>query len=220
MKKIKKISIILLTIFTIIVSFKINAYANSGDMVYLGGENIGIKLTTGVTVIGKYEVETEHGKIKPWKDSNIEVNDVIVAMNNLKITDNNSLLNVLSNIKEFSNNKLSVVIGCGGNRDVTKRSEIAEIAVKYADRVIFTSDNPRDEDPDKIINDMISKLDRKNYQVIIDRKEAILNALNHSLKDEVIAILGKGSERDQLINGIKSPFSDKEVVYGWIKSKE
>ena len=98
MKKIKKISIILLTIFTIIVSFKINAYANSGDMVYLGGENIGIKLTTGVTVIGKYEVETEHGKIKPWKDSNIEVNDVIVAMNNLKITDNNSLLNVLSNI--------------------------------------------------------------------------------------------------------------------------
>lgn len=131
-----------------------------------------------------------------------------------------SVLNVLSNIKEFSNNKLCVVIGCGGNRDITKRSEIAEIAVKYADRVIFTSDNPRDEEPDKIINDMVNKLDKKNYQIIIDRKEAILDALDHSLKDEVIAILGKGSERDQLIKGIKNPFNDKEVVYGWIKSKE
>ena len=100
MRKFKKISIIFLVILTFLISFKINSSANSNNMVYLGGENIGIKLTTGVTIIGKYEVETANGKEKPWKDSDIEVNDVIVAVNNLKISDNNSLLNVLSRVEE------------------------------------------------------------------------------------------------------------------------
>lgn len=133
------------------------------------------------------------------------------------------VVNVLTNIKQFSNYKICVVIGCGGNRDVIKRSEIGEVSVKFADRVIFTSDNPRDEEPEKIIDDMISKIknkEYKNYEIIIDRKEAILNALNHSNLDEIIVILGKGSEKEQLIKGIQYPFSDKKVVYDWIKSNE
>ena len=65
---------------------------------------------------------------------------------------------------------------------------------------------------------MVSKIGNDKYHVIIDRKEAILNALNFSNKDEVIIILGKGSEKEQIINGIKHPFSDKDVVYNWIKT--
>ena len=127
-----------------------------------------------------------------------------------------SVSNVLSSLKDFTNHKITVVIGCGGNRDTSKRSEIAEIALRYANKVIFTTDNPRDEDPMSIINDMIKGLHYGNYEVILDRKDAIIKALDDSYHDEVIAILGKGSERSQIINGIKFPFSDKEVVYSWI----
>jgi UDP-N-acetylmuramoyl-L-alanyl-D-glutamate--2,6-diaminopimelate ligase len=127
-----------------------------------------------------------------------------------------SVNNVLSSLKEFTNHKICVVIGCGGNRDVAKRSIIAKIATKYADKVIFTTDNPRDEEPMDIINQMINNLEYANYEIILDRKEAIYKALSESRNDEVIAILGKGSENHQIINGIYYPFKDKEVVYNWI----
>ena len=130
-----------------------------------------------------------------------------------------SVSNVLSAIKEFTNHKITVVIGCGGNRDTAKRSIIAKTATQYADKVIFTSDNPRDENPVDIIKEMIVDLKTHNHFVIIDREEAILKALDESVHDEVIAILGKGSEREQIINGIKHPFSDKDVVYRWISKK-
>ena len=131
-----------------------------------------------------------------------------------------SVKNVLSNIKQFTNNKICVVIGCGGNRDIEKRSEIGNIATDYADRVIFTMDNPRNEDPQKIILDMIKGIKKDNFEIIYDRKEAIIKALDFSIKDEVIIIMGKGNERSQIINDFKHPFSDKEVVYDWIKLKQ
>ena len=127
-----------------------------------------------------------------------------------------SVENVLTNILEFSNNKITLVIGCGGNRDKAKRKIIADLAIKYADKVIFTTDNPRDEDPMDIINDMVSRIPTGKYEVYLDRKEAILKALNDNTKDEVILLLGKGSEPYQIANGIKYPFSDKKVVYDWI----
>lgn len=129
----------------------------------------------------------------------------------------NSVINVLSSLKEFTNHKITVVIGCGGNRDVSKRSIIANIALKFADKVIFTMDNPRNEDPNNIILDMVKDLPKGKYDVVLDRKNAIIKALSESQFDEVIAILGKGSEREQIINGIRHPFSDKAVVYDWIK---
>jgi UDP-N-acetylmuramoyl-L-alanyl-D-glutamate--2,6-diaminopimelate ligase len=129
-----------------------------------------------------------------------------------------SVENVLTNILEFSNNKITLVIGCGGNRDKAKRKIIAELAIKYANKVIFTTDNPSDEDPMEIINDMVSRIPSGKYEVYLDRKEAILKALEDNTKDEVILLLGKGSEPYQIANGIKYPFSDKKVVYDWIKN--
>lgn len=129
----------------------------------------------------------------------------------------NSLINVLSSLKEFTNQKITVVIGCGGNRDTSKRNIIAQIALKYADKVVFTTDNPRDEDPMDIINDMIKNIKSNKFKIILDRKNAINKVLDESVHDEVIAILGKGSEQSQIINGINYPFSDKDAVYNWIK---
>ena len=99
MKKLNKILTFVVIVLALFGIFKINTYANSDKLVVLGGENIGIKLNTGVTVIGKYEVETEDGKLKPWRNSDIEINDIIISVNNLKVSDNSTLLNILSNVE-------------------------------------------------------------------------------------------------------------------------
>ncbi len=128
-----------------------------------------------------------------------------------------SVLNALKTLKEYSTRKLTVIIGCGGNRDKTKRSIIGEITCKYADKIIFTNDNPRDEQPLEIIEDIVRNINNQKYEIILDRKTAIYSALDNSLKDEIIAILGKGSEDYQIITGIKYPFSDKQTVKNYIK---
>ena len=127
---------------------------------------------------------------------------------------------VLSSLKEYSRRKLTVIIGAGGNRDTSKRSLIGKITEMYADKIIFTNDNPREEVPMRIIEDITKEMESKNYEIILDRKKAIEYAIDSSIKDEIIAILGKGSERYQIINGIKYPFSDKECIYKYIRSKK
>src|SRR5699024_9187671 len=88
-----------------------------------------------------------------------------------------SLENVLQTIKEFANKNVYVVVGCRGDRDRTKRPLMADIAVKYADRDIFTSDNPRTEDPQTILEDMTEGLTQKHYEVLENRKDAIYRAV-------------------------------------------
>ena len=114
---------------------------------------------------------------------------------------------VLSSMK---NSELIVVFGAGGNRDKTKRPIMGQIVAKYAKIAIITSDNPRSEDPDEII-EQISSLMPKNAIKIQNRKEAIAKAISIQ-NDEILLILGKGDEDYQEINGVKYPFSDQEVV--------
>ena len=111
-----------------------------------------------------------------------------------------------------------VVIGCGGNRDQSKRRIMGKLCIDFADKVIFTNDNPRDEDEHLIMNDIISDIKDFDFQIIYDRKEAIEKALKESEDESVVAILGKGSEVGQIIKGKIYPFSDKEVVYNYINS--
>lgn len=110
------------------------------------------------------------------------------------------------------------VIGCGGNRDQQKRPMIAEIATSYSDHVIFTSDNPRNEDPYYIIQDMIKGIKRNNYEIIIDRKLAIFKALSQMKESDTVLILGKGHENYLLIQNKKIPFEDKKVVFEYIQN--
>ena len=129
-----------------------------------------------------------------------------------------ALANVLNAIHEVLNKKGQVitVCGAGGNRDKGKRPLMAQEAVRQSDRVIITSDNPRFEEPQDIINDMLAGLDQKQMKKVIsipDRREAIRTACMLAQKDDVILIAGKGHENYQEIKGVKHHFDDKEVVH-------
>ena len=128
-----------------------------------------------------------------------------------------ALENVLKAIHEVLNGKGRVitVCGAGGNRDKGKRPLMAQEAVKQSDRVIITSDNPRFEDPQDIINDMLSGLDKQQMKKVVaitDRREAIRTACMMAQKGDVILIAGKGHEDYQEIKGVKHHFDDREVV--------
>ncbi len=128
-----------------------------------------------------------------------------------------ALENVLNAIHEVLDGKGKVitVCGAGGNRDKGKRPLMAQEAVKQSDRVIITSDNPRFEEPQDIINDMLAGLDQKQMKKVIsiaDRREAIRTACMMAEKGDVILIAGKGHEDDQEIKGVKHHFDDHEVV--------
>ena len=130
-----------------------------------------------------------------------------------------ALKNVLNAINEVMESKkegkVITVCGAGGNRDKGKRPLMAQEAVKQSDRVIITSDNPRFEEPQDIINDMLAGLDKKQMKKVIsitDRREAIRTAVMMAQKGDVILIAGKGHEDYQEIKGVKHHFDDREVV--------
>ncbi|WP_010096786.1 UDP-N-acetylmuramoyl-L-alanyl-D-glutamate--2,6-diaminopimelate ligase [Ornithinibacillus scapharcae] len=125
-----------------------------------------------------------------------------------------SLENVLTTIRDFAKGKVYVVVGCGGDRDRTKRPLMAKIAVQYSDVAIFTSDNPRTEDPKIILEDMIDGLSQEDemFEVIIDRKAAIHHAIQQASEDDIILIAGKGHETYQQIGHRKYHFDDREVA--------
>ena len=128
-----------------------------------------------------------------------------------------ALTNVLNTIQEVLNGRGQVitVVGAGGNRDKGKRPIMAQESVKQSDKVIITSDNPRFEEPQDIINDMLaglSKEDMKKVISIVDRKEAIRTACMMAQPKDVILITGKGHENYQDVKGVKHHFDDKEVV--------
>ena len=129
-----------------------------------------------------------------------------------------ALENVLNAIHEVLNGKGKVitVCGAGGNRDKGKRPLMAQEAVRQSDRVIITSDNPRFEEPQDIINDMIAGLNKEQMKkviTIVDRKEAIKTACMMAQKGDVILVAGKGHENYQEIKGVKHHFDDKEVLH-------
>ena len=130
-----------------------------------------------------------------------------------------ALENVLNAIHEVLNGKGEVitVCGAGGNRDKGKRPLMAQEAVKQSDKVIITSDNPRFEEPQDIINDMLAGLNEQQMKKVIsivDRKEAIRTACMMAKKGDVILVAGKGHEDYQEIKGVKHHFDDKEVIRG------
>ena len=125
--------------------------------------------------------------------------------------------NILTAVKKLPVSKLITVFGCGGNRDRTKRNEMGQIALKLSDYVVVTSDNPRNENPDMIIDEIVRGIESKNMVRISDRKSAIEYALSIAKKNDIVAILGKGAEDYQEIKGEKIPFSDYQVVENYFK---
>lgn len=125
-----------------------------------------------------------------------------------------NVLSTIANIRK-GNEQVITVIGCGGDRDKTKRPIMARVACDWSDKVILTSDNPRTENPQTIINEMetgVSPTNQRKVLSIIDRKEAIKTACHIAKPGDIILVAGKGHEKYQEINGVRNHFDDKEVL--------
>ena len=127
---------------------------------------------------------------------------------------------IITSFLENKKGRIITIIGCGGDRDPLKRPIMGEIASRLSDYVIFTSDNPRTEDPNKILEDILKGVTKDNYEVEIDRTAAIRKGLDMLRDNDVLLILGKGHEDYQIIKGEKLYFSDKDVAYKVIKELE
>jgi UDP-N-acetylmuramoyl-L-alanyl-D-glutamate--2,6-diaminopimelate ligase len=129
-----------------------------------------------------------------------------------------AIANLLATLRPMTKGRLSVVFGCGGNRDPKKRPLMASSAEKGADVLFLTNDNPRDENPDAIIEDIVSGLTKPaKAKIILDRRTAILTALESAKKGDVVVLAGKGHEDYQEIAGVFHYFDDYEVVNEWLK---
>ena len=128
--------------------------------------------------------------------------------------------NILRSVKEYTEGRLICLFGCGGNRDAAKRPKMAKAAASYADRLIVTSDNPRNEDPELIIKDILAGLENSTvpYDVVTDRREAIYHALKIAEKGDIIVLAGKGHEDYQILAGMEHiHFDEREIVAEGLK---
>ena len=129
----------------------------------------------------------------------------------------NGIKNIISNMKEFSYNKIVVVTGAAGGREKEKRSKIGKYILDNVDLCIFTMDDPRKESVDSIIDDMISDTDKKNYLRINDRNDAICKALDIAEENDLVLILGKGRDNYMAIGDKKVPYCDFEVINNYFQ---
>lgn len=216
-------------------TYQILDYVNSKDLIVFKYEDK--KYEVKINLKSKFNVYNYISSLAILNSLGINIKDIInvsnlveappgrmetfIYRNNYIIIDYahtpDALLKIINASKETFNKKIITIIGCGGNRDKTKRPIMGDIATKLSDYVIFTSDNPRCEDPKSIIDDITEHLETNNYKIIINRKEAILNTLK-TLDNSCLLILGKGHEDYQIINNQKYHFSDKEIVLDYIKN--
>ena len=128
-----------------------------------------------------------------------------------------AVLKVVTAYKELAKARVITLVGCGGDRDPHKRPIMGEIASHYSDYVIFTNDNPRTEDPEKIMEDILKGVKKDNYEVCLDRKEAIKKALDMIQKDDIVLLLGKGHEDYQILGRTKVHLDDSEEILKYKK---
>lgn len=131
-----------------------------------------------------------------------------------------ALEKVIAAYNEFKKARVITIVGCGGDRDPIKRPIMGKIATDNSDYTILTSDNPRTEDPAKIMEDILKGVTSKNYEVELDRKKAIQKGLQMLKKDDILLILGKGHEDYQIIGHTKYHLDDAEEVLKWVKEHE
>jgi UDP-N-acetylmuramoyl-L-alanyl-D-glutamate--2,6-diaminopimelate ligase len=191
----------------------------------LGRHNISNHLAaTGLCLACGIDLPTavkglEAMKIVPGRLESVRCGQSFAVLIDYAHTDD-ALQNVLSTLRPLCAGKLTVVFGCGGDRDKTKRPRMAKVAHKTADRIIVTSDNPRTEQPDAIIDDILAGISKplpNNIVVQADREKAIGLAIRSAAKDDIILIAGKGHENYQIIGRQKFDFSDRTVAEKFLK---
>ncbi len=130
-----------------------------------------------------------------------------------------AVFQVLTCLNTIASGRVITVLGAGGNRDKLKRKVMGEYAASLSKHVVFTSDNPRNEDPLSIIYDLLTNVKTQNYTIVLERDQAIEKALSLAKSNDIVVILGKGHEKTQNINGNILPFSDKIVVEEVIRKR-
>jgi UDP-N-acetylmuramoyl-L-alanyl-D-glutamate--2,6-diaminopimelate ligase len=131
-----------------------------------------------------------------------------------------AVINVLQAVREFTDGKVIAVLGCGGDRDASKRPLMGTALLSHSDLAIFTSDNPRSEDPEAILKEMVgTSLVNQPSAVISDRAEAIAYAVSQAVAGDTVIILGKGHESGQEVNGVVAPFDDRIHLAEAIEAK-
>lgn len=154
----------------------------------------------------------------PGRMDSIMYNDAVIIIDYAHTPD--AVLNVLNSAKACKVGKIITVIGCGGDRDKTKRPIMGDIATRLSDHVVFTNDNPRTEDPKAIMDDIVKDLKTNNFEVIYDRKDAISVAIDMLNPTDMLLILGKGHENYQIMGSEILHHDDKEYARQYIESKK
>ncbi|PMP66962.1 MAG: UDP-N-acetylmuramoyl-L-alanyl-D-glutamate--2,6-diaminopimelate ligase [Thermodesulfobacterium geofontis] len=179
--------------------------------------------TLGILLAMNYKIEDLLGSIQNLKNP-IGRLELVAEFKGAKIFVDyahtpEALASALKSLKTFKENKLIVIFGCGGNRDKGKRPLMGKVASLFADEIILTSDNPRFEDPLKIIEDIKKGINSsKPYRIIPDRREALEFGIKNLQKGDVLLVAGKGHETYQEIKGKRYPFSDQEEILKIIKN--
>ena len=209
----------------------INYKYDSGLMIF--SVKVDTKLYTFKTkILGKYNIYNIMSVIMILRHMKIDMDSIVNIVSQLEhprgrmdtIKYNNSLIiidyahtedatfKIINCVKEYTKGKIYCIIGCGGDRQKSKRPKMAYYATVLSDYVILTSDNPRSENPIDIINDMISGIVKDNYEVVVDRKEAIHRGVSLLKDNDTLLILGKGHENYQIINDKVIHHDDRECV--------
>lgn len=123
-----------------------------------------------------------------------------------------AMINIISASRELIPKRIITIIGCGGNRDKGKRKMMGMIATDYSDYVIFTSDNPRFEEPNAILQDITISLDKNNYEIESNRENAIKRGIQLLTNNDILLVLGKGHEKYQIVKDVKIPFDDRKII--------
>lgn len=183
-------------------AYNLTAVYGAAFLLTHGGQDLGVLLSALPRVNGRFEA--------------IQGPNKVTAIVDYAHTPD-ALQNVLDTINKIRSKgeKLITIVGCGGNRDSAKRPEMGKIAARLSDKVILTSDNPRDEDPVEIMNQMEAGVEGQYFKKIlriVDRREAIRTAAMMANAGDVILVAGKGHETYQEIQGVKHPFDDKKIL--------
>ena len=189
---------------------KINMVGRYNIYNYLTAVLLVVSLGYSIDEVLKLNVEHPSGRMEliPFNTNSIFVDYAHTP---------DAVLNVLKNAKEYKEGRIITIVGCGGDRDRTKRPIMGRVAIDNSDYVIYTSDNPRTEDPELILKDILEGVDGDNYDVIENRKDAINKGMSMLKNKDILMILGKGHEDYQIIGHEKIHFSDQEVVREYIE---